>query len=84
MTYGVIISTMIPPIKKSKARMDSSEQLKLIDANAKWIKTIRDQNEFTLNYEGYKARLELNEEEAKRFEKLSEYTTNLTFNSLPY
>ena len=28
--------------------------------------------------------MELNEEEAKRFEKLSEYKTDLTFNSLPY
>ena len=26
----------------------------------------------------------MNEEEAKRFEKLSEYKTDLTFNSLPY
>ena len=32
----------------------------------------------------YKAKLESNEEEAKRFEKLSDYKTNLTFNSLPY
>ncbi|MBT8279925.1 MAG: carboxy terminal-processing peptidase, partial [Bacteroidia bacterium] len=71
-------------IQKSKERMDSSEQLKLIDANAKWIKTIRDQNEFSLKYDEYKARLDLNEEEAKRFEKLSDYTTNLTFESLPY
>ena len=28
--------------------------------------------------------LKLNEEEAKRFERLSEYKTNLTFSSLPY
>ncbi len=30
------------------------------------------------------AALELNEEESKRFEKLSDYKTSLTFNSLPY
>ncbi|MBN4085478.1 carboxy terminal-processing peptidase, partial [Flavobacteriaceae bacterium AH-315-B10] len=71
-------------IKKSKVRMANSEQLKLIDENAHWIKKIRDRNMFSLNYNTYKTKLELNEEEAKRFEKISDYKTNLTFNSLPY
>lgn len=71
-------------IKKSNERMKNSEQLKLIDENAKWIKTIRARDDFSLNYDAYKKRLALNEEEAKRFEKLSEYKTNLTFESLPY
>ncbi|MDY2587288.1 carboxy terminal-processing peptidase [Winogradskyella aquimaris] len=71
-------------IEKSKARMAANEQLKLIDANAKWVKKIRDRESYSLNYEDYKKEMELNEEEAKRFEKLSEYKTNLTFGSLPY
>jgi len=71
-------------IKKSNDRMQLSEQLKLIDENAKWIKTIRDRDEFSLNYDDYKAKLDANEKEAKRFEKLSEYKTDLTFKSLPY
>lgn len=71
-------------IKKSKARMAANEQLKLIDANAKWIKKIRDRQIYSLNYDSYKNEMELNEEEAKRFEKLSEYRTDLTFTSLPY
>ena len=71
-------------IKKSNERMQNSEQLKLIDENAKWVQTIRNRNEFSLNYEEYKAQLERNEEEAKRFEKLADYNSNLTFNSLPY
>ncbi len=71
-------------IKKSNKRMDSSEQLKLIDKNAKWIKTIRDRDHFSLNYDSYKERLDLNEEEAQHFDKISDYQTNLTFNSLPY
>jgi carboxyl-terminal processing protease len=71
-------------ISKSKARMAANEQLKLIEANAKWVKKIRDREIYSLNYEDYKKEMELNEEEAKRFEKLSEYKTNLTFNSLPY
>ncbi|WP_299119872.1 carboxy terminal-processing peptidase [uncultured Winogradskyella sp.] len=71
-------------ISKSKERMAANEQLKLIDANAKWVKKIRDREVYSLNYSDYKKEMELNEEEAKRFEKLSEYKTNLTFNSLPY
>lgn len=71
-------------ISKSKARMANNEQLKLIDANAKWIKKIRDREIYSLNYDEYKKEMELNEEEAKRFEKLSQYKTNLTFSSLPY
>ena len=71
-------------IKKSKERMANSEQLKLIDKNAKWIKKIRDKDLYSLNYNTYKFELDLNEEEAKRFEKLSDYQTNLTFTSLPY
>jgi carboxyl-terminal processing protease len=71
-------------ISKSKARMAGNEQLKLIDANAQWIKKIRDRDVYSLNYSEYKKEMELNEEEAKRFEKLSQYETNLTFSSLPY
>ncbi|OMP31828.1 carboxy terminal-processing peptidase [Mangrovimonas sp. DI 80] len=71
-------------IKQSKERMANNEQLKLIDANAQWVKKIRDQEVYSLNYDKYKAELKLNEEEAKRFEKISDYKTDLTFNSLPY
>lgn len=71
-------------IEKSKLRMATNEQLKLIDANAKWLKKIRDRNSYSLNYETYKREMNINEEEAKRFDKLSDYKTDLTFNSLPY
>lgn len=64
--------------------MNANEQLKLIGENAKWIKTRMDENIHSLNYKKYKAQLELNEEEAKRFDKISEYQSNLTFESLPY
>jgi len=71
-------------IKNSKERMRKSEQLKLIDENAKWIKKIRDNDYYSLNYQDYKAQLDTNEKEAKRFAKLADYKTNLTFNSLPF
>lgn len=71
-------------ISKSKARMAANEQLKLIDANARWVKEIRDRESYSLNYDTYKKDMQINEEEAKRFSKLSEYQSNLTFTSLPY
>ncbi|WP_179333482.1 carboxy terminal-processing peptidase [Winogradskyella costae] len=71
-------------ISKSKERMAANEQLKLIDANAQWVKKIRDRESYSLNYNIYKKEMEVNEEEAKRFTELSEYQTNLTFTSLPY
>ena len=71
-------------IKKSKVRMANSEQLKLIEENAQWIKKIRDGKIYSLNYKAYKSKLDHNEEEAQRFEKLADYQTNLIFKSLPY
>lgn len=71
-------------IAKSKERMANNEQLKLIDENAQWVKKIRDREKYSLNYDDYKASLKVNEEEAKRFEKLSDYKTDLTYQSLPY
>ena len=71
-------------IKNSKDRMDSSAEIKLIDDNARWIKTMRDQLVYPLNFSKYSQDLELNETEAKRYDVLSEYQTDLTFESLPY
>ena len=71
-------------IEKSKKRMENSAQLKLIEANAQWVKRIRDRESYSLNYNDYKSEMEDNEEESKRFEQISNYTTNLSFNSLPY
>ncbi len=71
-------------IKKSKERMSNNEQLKLIEESAKWIKKIRDEKTHSLNYSEYKERLEIAEKEAERFDKISDYKTNLTFESLPY
>ena len=71
-------------IKKSKERMNNNDQLKLIEENAKWVKQNMDVTFVPLNYAKYKERMDLNEEEVKKFDKLSDYKTNLTFKSLPY
>jgi carboxyl-terminal processing protease len=71
-------------IKKSKERMSNNPQLKLIENNARWVKNKIDETIVPLNYNKYKADLKLNEEEAKQFEALSNYKTNLTFDSTSY
>jgi len=71
-------------ISKSKARMANNQQLKLIDANAQWVKKIRDREIYSLNYKEYSSEMEVNEEESKRFEQISDYKSNLTYKSLPY
>ena len=71
-------------VKRSKERMNNSPEIKLIDENAKWIKKVRSKDIFSLKYSDYDADLKNNEKESERFDALSDYTTNLTFQSLPY
>jgi len=71
-------------IQNSKDRMSNSDEIKLIDDNARWIKTIRDETSFQLNFEKYSQNLEMKESESKRFDVMSDYQTDLTFESLPY
>lgn len=71
-------------IKMSKERMSINPQFKLIEENAKWVKSKIDETIVQLNYAKYKAGLNLNEEEAKHFDALSNYKTNLTFDSTTY
>ena len=71
-------------IKKSKARMSQNKQLELIDDNAKWIKTRRDEKEVNLNFDAYTAEIETRKEETKRFDSIDKYNNHLKFESLPY
>ncbi len=71
-------------IKKSKERMATNEQLNLIDENAKWIRTRRDEKEVNLNYDAYAAEIEERKLETKRFDSIDKYDNHLAFESLPY
>ena len=71
-------------IKKSNERMQNNEQLKLIEENARWVKNKIDDTVFSLNYKKYKEDIEQNEEEAKKFDIIDDYKTNLTFGPLAY
>ncbi len=71
-------------IANSKKRMANNKQLNLIAKNAEWVKKQRDEEVYPLNYTAYKKQRELTEEEAKRFNEINDYKTNLTYSSLPY
>ena len=64
--------------------MSENNQLKLIEENAKWVKNQIDETEFSLNYNTYKDAIKKNEEEAKRFDAISDYKTNLSFSATSY
>ncbi|MFV8281143.1 carboxy terminal-processing peptidase [Christiangramia marina] len=71
-------------ITASKERMSSNTQLKMIEENAKWVKTQSDETSYPLNYAQYAAQAAEDKEMAKQFEAIRDYKTNLTYNSLPF
>lgn len=71
-------------IKRSNERMSKNAQLKLIEDNARLLKSRIDETIFPLNYVKYRQKLTLNEKESKRFDEINKYQTNLTFESPLY
>ncbi len=71
-------------IEKSKARMASNAQINMISQNAQWVKTQRDEEVYSLNFDAYNNDRNARSEEAKEFDLISKYSSNLTFESLPY
>lgn len=71
-------------ISKSVARMAESEQLMLIEENARWIKERRDETVVDLNYINYKTDIDNRIDETKKFEAIDEYDNELSYQSLPY
>ncbi|MDT0556257.1 carboxy terminal-processing peptidase [Patiriisocius hiemis] len=70
-------------IEKSRERIAKSEQLALIEENARYIKSRRDDLEVDLNFEGYKAEIEKRKKESEKFEAISKYDNKMDFRSLP-
>ncbi len=71
-------------IENSNKRMAANPQIKLIEENAKWLKSEQDETEISLNYEVYKEEKEKDKEQSSLFKKLSDYDSKLTFESLRY
>ena len=71
-------------IERSNSRIQGSDYLKLIDDNAKWVKSVRDIEDFNLNYFKYSNKIMSDEEIVKSFNELKDFKTDLEFRSLPY
>lgn len=71
-------------IAKSKHRVSQNEQFRLIDENAKWISDQRNDYDYSLNYNKFKAKEDELTQKRKEFNKLKEYKNSFTFKSLPY
>ncbi|SNR53714.1 carboxyl-terminal processing protease [Maribacter sedimenticola] len=71
-------------IAESKKRMEASEQIRLIEENAKWLKAEQDETEISLNYDTYKEEKIKDKEQSDYFKKLTDYDSKLTFKSLGY
>ncbi|MGO3236779.1 MAG: carboxy terminal-processing peptidase [Psychroflexus halocasei] len=69
-------------IKESSKRLLEQETIKLIDENAQWIRTQRDEKAYSLNYMKYQEDEKALEEMSKKFEAISDYQNNLTFNAI--
>ncbi len=71
-------------IEMSKKRMAQSEQLKLIEENARWIKDQSENAVHSLNFTNYSREAEELQKVAERFDSIKDYQTDLTYSSLPY
>ncbi|MUP47354.1 tail-specific protease [Gramella sp. BOM4] len=71
-------------IEASKKRMSQNEQLKLIEENAKWVKSQSDNSSYPLNYAEYAKEAQMEKERLKEFDAIKDYQTDLTYSSLPY
>ena len=71
-------------IEKSKVRMTDNEYLNLVEENAKWIKSVRDDKIINLNYDKFKKELENNKLKTEEFKALNDYSLDYNFKSLPY
>ncbi len=71
-------------IANSTRRMKSNEQIKLIEENAKWLKKQQEKTSVSLNYNIYKNEEQKSRSESEYFETISDYDSQLTFESLQY
>ena len=71
-------------INNSKKRVGSNKYFKLIDSNAKWLKSTQEDTLIYLSLEDYKKDLEDHKNQSLQFDELKNFTTNLTYTSPLY
>ena len=71
-------------IERSKNRVLANSTYKLINENAAWIDQRNNENTYSLQLDKFKKEQETLEEKAKKYKSISDYDSQLKFNSLPY
>jgi carboxyl-terminal processing protease len=71
-------------IAKSRERMNTNAQMKLIDENAKWLDERNKENVYSLNIDKFKAEQQTLEDKSKKYKSIVDYKNLFEFKSLPY
>ena len=71
-------------VANSTRRMKDNPQIKLIEENAKWLKSQQDEMVISLNYDAYKKEEEKDKVKSDYFKTINEYDSKLSFESLKY
>ncbi|WP_299710695.1 carboxy terminal-processing peptidase [uncultured Tenacibaculum sp.] len=71
-------------INDSKERINKNSKFVSINEYAKWLRKNQDDNTFSLNYKTYKKESEDRVKEAKKFNDIFKFKSNLTFSSPKY
>jgi len=70
-------------IERSKQRLADNPFVHLIEEQAKWVKSRQDDYAFSLNYQSFLAQEEREKKKTKKFKKLSEFQSIISFKTLP-
>ncbi|MFP9112596.1 carboxy terminal-processing peptidase [Flavobacterium sp. RHBU_3] len=70
-------------VAASRKRIAESPEFKLMDENAKYLSERKDDNEYSLNIDKFKADADRIEAAAKKFKALNSYDNKLAFEALP-
>ncbi|HUH25550.1 MAG TPA: carboxy terminal-processing peptidase, partial [Flavobacterium sp.] len=73
-----------PMIEKSKKRVATNPNFKLLDESAKWVKEQQNDNTFPLEYDEYIAKSKNIEKQTKKFNALKDYKNQLVFENLAH
>ena len=71
-------------INDSKDRISTDKKFTLINDYAKWLKENQSTTTYSLNYKKFRAENDTREEKSKKYEKVFDFKSNLTFDSPKY
>lgn len=71
-------------VYSSKQRIANSENFKMVNEYAKWLKKNQDDTSYSLNYKQFFKESDAKDKEAEKFKSVFDYKSNLTFTSPQY